>query len=144
MGKFLRYSLYERLLRFEMGLALVLLCSSGFAARQDSKSSKTKAPMTCNSFLGTLQDGESKMGYTNSTSLPGVPCEQQTVTCMGGVLVGNPNLFPSCVNTTQDCDGTPHGGVLTGYQTAIQPCAPATATCINGNWTAPKPVTYCN
>jgi hypothetical protein len=93
--------------------------------------------------LGVIPNGATASGYPTSISLPGTPCAMTTVTCIDGTLTG-PDLYPSCSDIMQDCQGIPNGGFASGYISPVPPCIQTTITCTNGTLSGPMPSPSCN
>ena len=92
--------------------------------------------------LGFILNGGTITGYATSMSMPGTPCLISTVTCVNGSLNG-PDLYPSCSDINQNCQGVPNGGSVSGYASPIAPCLMTTVTCTNGTLSGPMPFPAC-
>lgn len=91
-------------------------------------------------------NGEIRKGFITPFASGDSSCPEGVQTCINGDWVG-PHLHDTCQNSTKSCQASPHGTVVHGYAhpttTKGIPCAPATKTCMDGNWLGPEVFTTC-
>lgn len=122
-------------MRKYFGILVLLSLSQVAAAASDGS-------CTSNFGFGVIPNGATVSGYSTSMSMPGIPCSITTVTCIDGHFNG-PDLYPSCSDMMQSCDGIPNGGTASGYISPVAPCIFTTVTCTNGALSGPMPSPSC-